>query len=645
MSSSIIAGKRRILRLARGKWLDIFHSLAPDLHAACLNVGRHVPCPVHGGKDGFRLFKDAPETGGGICNTCNNGSAMPNGLMVLAWVNGWDESIALARVAEFLGVVNYDGALLKGPSNNSASYSELNKSTDQKIWDEANSNNDLLAKYLNSRGLFGIYPALKLHPSLAYYHNGVQIGRFPVMVAKVQDVKGDDVCLLRTYLDHSGQGKAEVSNPKKLTSPKTQGATTGAAIRLTEVTDTIALTEGIETVLAVHESTGTSLWATISAHGMESIQLPPEIKTVELWADNDLSGVGQKAAEKAADRLMREGREVYILISPKENTDWLDVLNSSCADYLRAARKLAKPLQASLEEISLPRVEPFPTGILPEVLRNFVEEGARAIGCPMDFIAVPLLVLAGVAIGTTRVVQIKEGWLEGPRIYAALIAGAGEKKSPAFKLATRPFIAYQDQLLRDFKEKEQLWRKATFQHEFDLEKWKRSVRKGTAEIKDRPQPPVNPILSQIFTTDATIEALAVLLEQNPRGLVLLRDELAGWTKSFNQYRSGKGADKEYWLSFWNGSNVVINRKGYETALILPNPFVSVVGCIPPSVLNEIRSDGKDGLLDRILFSYPDPLPLCWSEDAIPDPTVQAVTDAFKYLFGLEADLAGVPKVV
>lgn len=637
--------KNQILGLARGRWLDIFYYLAPSLHAACLKIGRHVPCPVHGGKDGFRLFKDAAETGGGICNTCNNGSAMPNGLLVVQWVNGWDENTAVTRVAQFLGEVDYHSVheIERCPKNGFRSND--GESKDQKIWDEANIDNDLLPKYLNSRGLTGKYASLRLHPALPYFDDGRRVGQFPAMVAKVQDVNGNDVCLLRTYLDQNGEGKANVPSAKKLTSPKNQGATTGAAIRLTPATDTIALAEGVETALAVHEATGVPVWATVSAHGMESIQLPPEIKTVELWSDNDASGVGQKAAEKAANRLIGEGRKVYLLTPPIENSDWLDILNNSCEDYLKAARKLAKPFGISLKDTSLPLVDDFPTQVLPDVFRNLVEEGAKAIGCPTDFLVVPLLVLAGVAIGATRVIKIKEGWLEGPRIYAALIARAGEKKSPAFKLATRPFIAYQDKLFKDFREKELDWRKGTFQYELDLEKWKRSICKGEAKIEARPLPPTTPILSQIYTTGATIEALAALLEQNPRGVVLLRDELAGWTKSFNQYRSGKGADKEYWLSFWNGSNVVINRKGVETALILSNPFVSVVGCIPPGVLTEITKDGKDGLLDRILFSYPDPKPLEWSENSVSNATVWTVEKAFEKLFQLDPDPNPLPQVV
>ena len=170
--------------------------------------------------------------------------------------------------------------------------------------------------------------------------------------------------------------------------------------------------------------------------GMEPVQLPLEIRTVEIWATTTFP-VGPKAAEKAAERFLKEGREVIFL-----HHLWKTVTGLICSiEVLRSIcrrQRVATPLEQSVEEIVLPSVEPFPVHILPPVLRNFVKEGARAIGCPPDLIAVPLMVFAGTAIGASRVVQIKEGWTESPRVYAALVARAGEKKSPAFKLAMRP---------------------------------------------------------------------------------------------------------------------------------------------------------------------------------------------------------------
>jgi len=65
----------------------------------------------------------------------------------------------------------------------------------------------------------------------------------------------------------------------------------------------------------------------------------------------------------------------------------------------------------------------------------------------------------------------------------------------------------------------------------------------------------------MFTTDCTREALCDLLRENPRGLLVHRDELAGWARSLNQYKGGKGNDKQFWLNLWSGEPVAVNRRG------------------------------------------------------------------------------------
>ncbi|MDO8827801.1 MAG: primase-helicase zinc-binding domain-containing protein [Methylophaga sp.] len=70
----------------RGSWLSVLDSLAPELERAISKPGRHIGCPVHGGKDGFKLFRDADISGGGICNSCG---AKPDGFSLLMWLRGW----------------------------------------------------------------------------------------------------------------------------------------------------------------------------------------------------------------------------------------------------------------------------------------------------------------------------------------------------------------------------------------------------------------------------------------------------------------------------------------------------------------------------------------------------------------------------
>lgn len=108
-----------VRKAAEGNWLSILDSLAPSLTEAIRRAGRHVPCPCpdHGLSkvmtgssntakpkkrgDGFRLFRDAHLTGGGICNTCG---PRHDGFELLMWLNNYDFKDCLADVGEFLGV-------------------------------------------------------------------------------------------------------------------------------------------------------------------------------------------------------------------------------------------------------------------------------------------------------------------------------------------------------------------------------------------------------------------------------------------------------------------------------------------------------------------------------------------------------------
>lgn len=86
---------------AAGHWDYVFQSLAPVLNDAAERAGHHVPCPIHGGKDGFRLFPNFAENGSGICNTCGQ---KRDGFALLSWVNGWSFRETLENVARVLGL-------------------------------------------------------------------------------------------------------------------------------------------------------------------------------------------------------------------------------------------------------------------------------------------------------------------------------------------------------------------------------------------------------------------------------------------------------------------------------------------------------------------------------------------------------------
>lgn len=238
-------------------------------------------------------------------------------------------------------------------------------------------------------------------------------------------------------------------------------------------------------------------------------------------------------------------------------------------------------------------ISPFPLASLPGPIRQFVEEGAPAFPVPPELLALPSLVAAGVAIGNSRVVELKPGgWKERPALYAAVVCESGSMKSPAMAQATECLKKHQT------------------------------------------------LSTRTWTSDATVESIARILHQAPRGILLYKDELSAWVRAMNQYRSGKGADKEFYLSMWGGQSFVVDRVGLEGGPIcIRNPFLSVVGAIPPDMLAELDpSAGQaDGFLPRLLFAWPQRIPTKWSHARVSPTTTQAYEKLFADLLDLEYD--------
>lgn len=295
----------------RGSWLPLLTGLAPSLTPAAHKPGKHVPCPVHGGKDGFRFFNDASETGGGVCNTCGT---YPDGFAILQWIHGWTFPEALDRVAEWIGAATARPTpnCPRPTTSPNLGAQSRHRQRIQRVWHETTADTGRIAAYLRFRGLSGeVPPALRLHPRLAYFEDGELQGFYPAMVAKVVTPSGETVSLHLTFLSPDSDGKADVDHPKKLLPPETLGATTGCAIHVAEPSNTLAITEGIETGLAVLEATGVPVWAALSAHGLATITVPRSVSHVQLWSDDDPAG--RRAAQEAARRLYAGGWVVTVL--------------------------------------------------------------------------------------------------------------------------------------------------------------------------------------------------------------------------------------------------------------------------------------------------------------------------------------------
>lgn len=355
----------------RGRWVEVMSNLAPHEHLlAAIERGprRSGYCPVHVGRNGdaFRVFRNFPDTGGAVCNTCGS---FPNGFGVLRWLNGWEWRDIAARVEAYLD----GGKVEPAASFRSVNFERASPSTGvslerlRSIWNEAlplhHTDARPLRQYLGSRGVVDVdEPPLRLHPSLKYFDADRSVaGEYPVMLAAMVDAAGDLVALHRTYLSPEGS-KAPVPSPKKLLKRR-DAELAGGAIRLYEASGVLGLTEGIENALSVRIATGMPVWATYSSSVMRSVRLPQHVRKVVNWADRDVPRlmsdgtyrqVGRDEAEMLGARLRQQGIDYEVRMPAErvadEKRDWNDVLReqgvSAFSTSMRTHLPTARRLQA-----------------------------------------------------------------------------------------------------------------------------------------------------------------------------------------------------------------------------------------------------------------------------------------------------------
>ena len=183
------------------------------------------------------------------------------------------------------------------------------------------------------------------------------------------------------------------------------------------------------------------------------------------------------------------------------------------------------------------------------------------------------------------------------------------------------------------------YRRALQQYEMDKAQYDdtRKRRRGgaTEEVEPPPEPPV---CRRLATSDCTTEALAALLAENDRGILLERDELSGWFGGYDRYAHGS-SDVAAYLSMHRAGPITIDRKTGQRVIHVPHAAVSICGTIQPGALRRcLTAEYFDrGLPARILLAMPDSPRKRWSEAIVPPATGKAVDDLFGSLLALEPD--------
>ncbi|MHB1038678.1 MAG: YfjI family protein [Pirellulales bacterium] len=395
--------------------------------------------------------------------------------------------------------------------------------------------------------------------------------------------------------------------------------------------------------------------ATTSAHGSKSAAKtdwsPLAGKNVTILPDNDQAGAAYAAEVAGLLAKLTPAPTVRIvdlpgLVEKGDVVDWV-AAHGDAAEPAAMRVELEAIVAAAGPALELVEVEtpepaerlewrPFPVEVLPEPIRAFVRAAARAIGCDPAYVALPILASIAAAIGTARVLRLKRSWHVPSVLWCVAIGESGSAKSPPFKAAVQFVRALQRESLERYGDEMK-------RHGIDFAYYEKSLAEWKRDKKDHGEPPEKPAEPQAVryvVSDTTVEALAPILLANSRGLLLARDELAGWLGSFDRYSGKGGADEAAWLSMHSAESITVDRKtGNPRTICVPAAAVSICGTIQPGTLARCMgvAHRESGLLARLLLACPPRRPKRWTEADIPEPVEVEMGRLFRGLYALEPE--------
>jgi hypothetical protein len=215
----------------------------------------------------------------------------------------------------------------------------------------------------------------------------------------------------------------------------------------------------------------------------------------------------------------------------------------------------------------------FPQDVFPKEFQALIEHLKRVCGFDRNLSSLSFLSASATCIGSS--VEIHNGqFISKPILWCVLVGRSGIGKSHIMEF---PFKYIQQKENEEYLEYEK--------------------RKSDADESDDLKPP-----KDIVLIDATMESIVKAHKNNPKGLVLMKDEIIGMFKDFNKYNNG-GGEKDQLLSLFNGKQLKVHRVSKDT-IHLSGTCVNIIGGVQPERINHfVSGDNKEsGFYHRYLFA-------------------------------------------
>ena len=222
----------------------------------------------------------------------------------------------------------------------------------------------------------------------------------------------------------------------------------------------------------------------------------------------------------------------------------------------------------------------FPWEVLPNALAKSLQQLARSVGTsPISLPGVAVAILSSV-LGSTFNAYPTASWAEPLVFWVGDIRESGEGKTPAARKLTEVIEAMQ--------------REANKVYEEEMDYWE------ALDKDDRGPKPKLP--RGYFVTDLTLEGLRKDHSWHG-GKVCILDELSAFINSQNQYKGGKGSDRESWISLHDAKPARSARA--SGAITIDGARISIFGGVQPSVWRKVFAESDRGLYtaDGTIFRF------------------------------------------
>ena len=285
-----------------------------------------------------------------------------------------------------------------------------------------------------------------------------------------------------------------------------------------------------------------------------------------------------------------------------------------------------------------PDVEPFDLQLLPKAFGRWVEDVSERMQAPPDYAAVGLMVALGAVVGRQVAIRPKavDVWDVVPNLWGGIVGRPGVLKTPSLREALRPLNKLEANARKEHEEALAHLKAEKLVAEARVTNAKLELKTALRDGKDAhaiakaalEAPEEGPPRRRYLVHDSTVEKLGEILADNPRGVMVFRDELTGWLRSLD--RQGRDSDRAFFLEAWDGTEGHSCDRIGRGSLYIEAACVSLLGGIQPGPLSvymsrAVKGGGDDdGLVQRFqMFVWPDISGTWVNVDRAPDSDARA----------------------